>query len=95
VGRSQETARARGGSSTVEPQPSKLMTRVRFPSAACLWRDVATSYKWDTLLLRNGMSINIWGVPASLLITQQRILGRAGALRPERLGHEAAPGESR
>src|SRR5262245_11615908 len=25
----------RGGSSTVEPQPSKLMTRVRFPSAAC------------------------------------------------------------
>jgi hypothetical protein len=27
-------ASARGGSSTVEPQPSKLMTRVRFPSAA-------------------------------------------------------------
>jgi hypothetical protein len=26
--------RSRGGSSTVEPQPSKLMTRVRFPSAA-------------------------------------------------------------
>ena len=25
---------SRGGSSTVEPQPSKLMTRVRFPSAA-------------------------------------------------------------
>ena len=29
-----EAARARGGSSTVEPQPSKLMMRVRFPSAA-------------------------------------------------------------
>jgi hypothetical protein len=27
-------ASSRGGSSTVEPQPSKLMTRVRFPSAA-------------------------------------------------------------
>ena len=24
------------------------------------WRDIATSYKWDTLLLGNGMSINIW-----------------------------------
>jgi hypothetical protein len=24
------------------------------------WREIATSYKWDTLLLGNGMSINIW-----------------------------------
>jgi hypothetical protein len=24
------------------------------------WRDIATSHKWDTLLLGNGMSINIW-----------------------------------
>lgn len=24
------------------------------------WRDIATSYKWDTVLLGNGMSINIW-----------------------------------
>jgi hypothetical protein len=24
------------------------------------WRDIARSYKWDTLLLGNGMSINIW-----------------------------------
>lgn len=24
------------------------------------WRDITTSYKWDTVLLGNGMSINIW-----------------------------------
>jgi hypothetical protein len=24
------------------------------------WRDIATAHKWDTLLLGNGMSINIW-----------------------------------
>jgi Domain of unknown function (DUF4917) len=24
------------------------------------WRDIATSHEWDTLLLGNGMSINIW-----------------------------------
>jgi Domain of unknown function (DUF4917) len=24
------------------------------------WRDIATSHRWDTLLLGNGMSINIW-----------------------------------
>src|SRR3954451_21814907 len=24
------------------------------------WRDLAASYEWDTLLLGNGMSINIW-----------------------------------
>jgi Domain of unknown function (DUF4917) len=24
------------------------------------WQDIATSYKWDTVLLGNGMSINIW-----------------------------------
>jgi hypothetical protein len=24
------------------------------------WKDIATSHKWDTLLLGNGMSINIW-----------------------------------
>ncbi len=24
------------------------------------WRDIATSYRWDTLLLGNGMSINVW-----------------------------------
>src|SRR6185437_10949200 len=24
------------------------------------WKDIATSYRWDTLLLGNGMSINIW-----------------------------------
>ena len=24
------------------------------------WRDIATEYEWDTLLLGNGMSINIW-----------------------------------
>jgi hypothetical protein len=24
------------------------------------WRDIATSHKWDTLLLGNGMSISIW-----------------------------------
>lgn len=24
------------------------------------WREIATSYKWDTLLLGNGMSINVW-----------------------------------
>jgi len=24
------------------------------------WREIATRYRWDTLLLGNGMSINIW-----------------------------------
>jgi len=24
------------------------------------WRDIADAYQWDTLLLGNGMSINIW-----------------------------------
>jgi Domain of unknown function (DUF4917) len=24
------------------------------------WREIATSQKWDTLLLGNGMSINVW-----------------------------------
>lgn len=24
------------------------------------WSDIATAHKWDTLLLGNGMSINIW-----------------------------------
>ena len=24
------------------------------------WSDIATAHKWDTLLLGNGMSINVW-----------------------------------
>jgi hypothetical protein len=26
----------------------------------CDWSEIATAYKWDTLLLGNGLSINVW-----------------------------------
>jgi hypothetical protein len=73
--RAEGWVRACGGSSTVEPRPSKAMMRVRFPSAACTatpGNQPSTSPPCASVLARAARPQGAW--PPSVLNSVYRLL---------------------